>query len=303
MNPTLTPVSPAPFAPPPLDTKTDLSPEEAMDTIPWDKFQYNPKYAQQPAYILISSGSFSPVTLLHTQLLTTVRDYLMVKNDYGQVLAAFLSPVHDAYGKASLIPQEHRVEMCRLATEDFSWMGVTTLETAQCGWTETRLVFDLFQKCVDLKFARNADDLPLSGGGFDVKLVFCMGSDVFLGWKNATWWSFEDIEMYLTKYRVAVLLREEDEEDVRFLLRTHPVVSRFPDGVFILPPVFKNSISSTLIRNQLNVGASVHGLVHPKVDKYLTQHGFYIKDYTLDAVAKREKCAEKYYKPLFSTKE
>lgn len=302
MEPT-TPVTPAVFAPPPLDTKTDLTPEEALSTVPWEKFQYNPHYPTQPAYVLVSSGSFSPVTVLHTQLLATVRDHLMVKNDFGQVIAGLLCPVHDAYGKASLVPQHHRVEMCRLATEDYPWMGVTTLETAQKGWTETRLVFDLLCQTLELKFAQNLPTATSSSSSPitlpDVKLVFCMGSDVFLGWKNATWWSPEDIEMYLTKYRVAVLLREEDQNDVEQLLATHPIISQHRSGVFILPPVFKNAVSSTLIRNQLDVGATIEGLVHPNVNKYIVDNGLYIKDHTPQAVEKRGKSSVKEYKPMF----
>ena len=268
------------YAPPTERPQSDFTPEQCVAAIPFEKFNYNPQFANKDPYVLISSGSFSPITILHTQLLTMVRDYIMIEKGIGHVLGALLSPVHDGYGKPSLISQQHRLKMCQLATEDIPWMGVSTIETDQTQWLETRIVFDLLQQGVDTIFKDVTIEHHTPTGepqtlSLKPRLVFCMGSDVFLGFQHSSWWSHTDVEAYCTNYRIAVVLREEDRQAVQVLLKQHPVLSQYPDSVFIIPPTYKNTISSTLIRKQIATGGSIHGLVHPKVERYIYENALY----------------------------
>jgi len=299
------------YAPPTERPVCDLTLAQAIDTIPFEKFNFNPQFADKDPYILISSGSFSPITILHVQLLTMVRDYIMVEKQAGHVLGALLSPVHDAYGKPSLIDQNHRIKMCQLATEDIPWIGVSTVETAQSKWVETRLIFDLLRmsithvfKQVSVELSSNSQHSQSISTQLKVtpRLVFCMGSDVFLGFREQSWWSHEDVKEYCTTYRLAVLLREEDAEKVETLLTTHPVLSRHRDSIWIIPPTYQNTISSTLIRKQLAKGGSIHGLVHPKVEEYIITNNLYRPTGPSAAPLTKPDASEQNYIRLFSTK-
>jgi nicotinamide mononucleotide adenylyltransferase len=50
-----------------------------------------------------------------------------------EVIGGFISPTHDAYGKKSLAPMRHRINMTELALRDSDWINVDTWECAQEG--------------------------------------------------------------------------------------------------------------------------------------------------------------------------
>ena len=68
-----------------------------------------------PLAVLVSCGSFSPVTYLHLAIFETARNHVMFEHKQLQIVGGILSPVHNGYGKASLIEPEHRVQMVRSA--------------------------------------------------------------------------------------------------------------------------------------------------------------------------------------------
>ena len=56
-----------------------------------------------------------------------------------------MSPVHAAYGKASLVSSdftEHRVHMVKAAVESSSWINCDEWEVSQKEWTRTRIAMD-----------------------------------------------------------------------------------------------------------------------------------------------------------------
>lgn len=55
--------------------------------------------------VLIECGSFSPITNLHLMLFEMNRDYLMKETRQLDIVGGIISPVHDGYGKKSLVPQ------------------------------------------------------------------------------------------------------------------------------------------------------------------------------------------------------
>lgn len=57
--------------------------------------------------LLVSCGSFSPVTFLHLRMFTMAADYAKFTTDY-EIIGGYFSPVSDAYKKAGLASAEHR---------------------------------------------------------------------------------------------------------------------------------------------------------------------------------------------------
>lgn len=54
-----------------------------------------------------------------------------------RVVEGILSPVADAFGKATLIPAAHRLRMCELGAARFDWIRVDGAECARDYWTKT----------------------------------------------------------------------------------------------------------------------------------------------------------------------
>jgi len=77
------------------------------------------------------------------------RNYLQVETGRYEVIGGFLSPVHDAYGKSSLIPQEHRLAMCEAATGSSKWLSVQQWELKQQGWTTTAETLCKYQEALN----------------------------------------------------------------------------------------------------------------------------------------------------------
>lgn len=85
--------------------------------------------------VLISGGSFSPITFAHLRMFEMARDHLTSLK--FTVLQGILSPVSDFYKKAGLIEAKHRVEMCTLAVSDSDWIICDNWESKQQRYTTT----------------------------------------------------------------------------------------------------------------------------------------------------------------------
>jgi hypothetical protein len=77
------------------------------------------------------------------------RNYLQFEQDRYDVIGGFLSPVHDAYGKSSLIPQKLRYDMCVAAVKNSSWLSVQEWEMKQKGWTTTAETLCKYQEALN----------------------------------------------------------------------------------------------------------------------------------------------------------
>lgn len=91
--------------------------------------------------VLISCGSFSPITYLHLRLFELAMDHARISTDF-EVVGGYLSPVGDAYKKAGLASAEHRIRMCELAVSEDSWVDVGMTMTSASG-AENVLIWPL----------------------------------------------------------------------------------------------------------------------------------------------------------------
>jgi nicotinic acid mononucleotide adenylyltransferase len=56
---------------------------------------------------------------------------LIFKGGKYEVIGGFISLTHEKYGKATLAPTHHRVNMTALAVEDSDWLSLDTWECTQ----------------------------------------------------------------------------------------------------------------------------------------------------------------------------
>ncbi|XP_065809536.1 nicotinamide/nicotinic acid mononucleotide adenylyltransferase 2 isoform X2 [Labrus bergylta] len=91
--------------------------------------------------ILLSCGSFNPVTKGHIHMFEKAREYLH-KTGRFIVIGGIISPVHDSYGKPGLVPSRHRLTMCQLAVQSSDWIRVDPWECYQDTWQTTCSVLE-----------------------------------------------------------------------------------------------------------------------------------------------------------------
>ncbi|XP_019730510.1 nicotinamide/nicotinic acid mononucleotide adenylyltransferase 2 [Hippocampus comes] len=91
--------------------------------------------------ILLSCGSFNPITYGHIHMFEKARDYLH-KSGRFIVIGGIISPVHDSYGKAGLVSSRHRLTMCQLAVQSSDWIRVDPWECYQDTWQTTCSVLE-----------------------------------------------------------------------------------------------------------------------------------------------------------------
>ncbi|XP_042285311.1 nicotinamide/nicotinic acid mononucleotide adenylyltransferase 2 isoform X1 [Thunnus maccoyii] len=91
--------------------------------------------------ILLSCGSFNPITKGHIHMFEKAREYLH-KTGRFIVIGGIISPVHDSYGKPGLVPSNHRLTMCQLAVQSSDWIRVDPWECYQDTWQTTCSVLE-----------------------------------------------------------------------------------------------------------------------------------------------------------------
>ena len=144
----------------------------------------------KPAVVLISCGSFSPITYMHLRLFEMARDHMKRKG--YQVLGGFASPVSDAYAKKGLAPIQHRLAMVDLALANSSWVSVDRWEGVKSEWTRTRSVLEHFQTQVNQHYAIDNDDKQQQQSS-PVKVMLICGSDLLDSFNTPDLWSKEDM--------------------------------------------------------------------------------------------------------------
>src|SRR5689334_18304357 len=83
---------------------------------------------------LLLNGCFNPIHNNHIRLLEVAREHLNSLNIY-HIVGGYISPTHDAgiQRKLSVLPTtwQNRLEMCRLAVHDSSWIMVDGWQISQ----------------------------------------------------------------------------------------------------------------------------------------------------------------------------
>lgn len=107
------------------------------------------------------------------------RNYLQFEQGRYEVVGGFLSPVHDAYGKSSLIPMHHRYAMCVAAVQHSSWLSVQQWEMKQKGWTTTAETLCKYQEALNRAHLTQGTALhtsrqrPAMSCLFSLSLILC----------------------------------------------------------------------------------------------------------------------------------
>ncbi|CAE1265104.1 NMNAT [Acanthosepion pharaonis] len=199
--------------------------------------------------VLLSCGSFNPVTNMHLRMFELARDALQRTGNF-KVIAGIISPVSDKYDRKPLVCATHRCQMIERSLQTSDWITLDKWECEQNCWTETRNVLghhfnrlngeDNLNFSTPLKKRQKTlfDEANKNNESILLKLV--CGADMLESFAVPNLW-----------------LPEHIEEIVEWI---------------------QNDISSTKIRRALSRGESVKYLLPDTVIDYIKANGLYGTD-------------------------
>lgn len=218
----------------------------------------------KPPLVLISCGSFSPVTNMHLRLFEEARNHLA--KDFSVVLG-IMSPTNDEYKKwkSSLIHSRHRMKMVDLALEDSSWIEVRDFEVKQKQWIRTRPTLTHYKSELQKEY------------GPDVEVRYLCGADILEAMcKPNSLWKAVDVQYILKEFGIAAICRQ-DAPDLTSYIQSQDLLRPYADRIHLISPEVENNISSSLVRKLLQEGQSISYLVPSQVESYIYEQSLFVE--------------------------
>ncbi|CAM8953003.1 unnamed protein product [Rhodiola kirilowii] len=213
--------------------------------------------------VLVSPGSFNPPTHMHLRLFELARDALNVEGYV--VLGGYISPVNDAYRKKGLLPAEHRVKMCHLASKTSQFVMVDEWEANQSTFQRTLIVLSSIR-----------DRLCKTGlfCGQSLKVMLVCGSDLLKSFTIPSVWIPEQIKTICRDFGIVCIRREG--EDVMNIILNDEILFANKDNIKVVDELIPNQISSTRVRYCISRGLSVKYVVADDVIEYIKEQELYL---------------------------
>lgn len=246
-----------------------------------------PPAMTSPARVmLISCGSYNPITNMHLRMFELGRDFLNGSGRY-LVVGGIISPVNDAYGKKELAAAAHRCAMVQLAIRNTPWIRLDTWESDQDRWIETvkllrhhysvindkqganRILTPAKTKHVDQQNANITDSLSQSVEGH-LELKLLCGADLLQSFAVPGLWREEDILEIVSRFGIVVVSRSGSSPE-KFIYESD-ILSKHRNNICLVTEWIPNEICSTRIRRALRRSQSVKYLLQDSVINYIHQH-------------------------------
>ncbi|KAK3701755.1 Nicotinamide/nicotinic acid mononucleotide adenylyltransferase 1 [Vermiconidia calcicola] len=218
--------------------------------------------------VLIACGSFSPITFLHLRMFEMAADYARFNTQF-EVVGAYLSCVGDAYKKTGLVKSEHRVNMCSLAVQQSSWIGVDPWEALHSEYLETAKVLDHFEE--EINGVLGGVETP--AGKKKCRIALLAGADLIQTMSTPGVWAQADIDYILRNFGAFIV--ERTGTDIDEALST---LQPWKDNIWVIQQLVQNDISSTKIRLFRRRDMSIRYLVPEPVVQYIEENVLYDED-------------------------
>jgi nicotinamide mononucleotide adenylyltransferase len=216
--------------------------------------------------ILVSCGSFNPITNLHLRMFENAKDYLERECGY-KVIAGYVSPVHDRYAKESLkVSGQHRYVMCSLATRTSSWIATDAWEILQDSYSRTRAVLNHFKEEIDSHYQQKKQISP--------RILLLCGADLLESFVRQGVWRPEDVSYILETFGTACVERDTGAS-VPNLIFHHDILYKNRKNIHSVPAYVTNNVSSTRIRTLMGRGYSVKYYLDDLVIDYIKEYGIF----------------------------
>ncbi|NP_001091188.1 nicotinamide nucleotide adenylyltransferase 1 L homeolog [Xenopus laevis] len=246
--------------------------------------------------VLLATGSFNPITVMHLRLFELARDYLHDTGKY-KVIKGIISPVCDGYKKKGLIEASHRLAMANLATKTSDWLEVDSWECSQKQWTETVLVLrhhqqkltnanivdtwekDAHKKGHKRKRENSHQDKPnsyLQENKAVPQVKLLCGADMLESLGKPNLWKNEDVIEILSSFGIICITRLGSNAS-NFIYESD-ILWKYKHMIHLVEEWITNDISSTKIRRALRRGMSIRYLVPDSVVEYIQNHELYSEE-------------------------
>eukprot|EP00762_Andalucia_godoyi_P000788 ANDGO_03687.mRNA.1 Nicotinamide/nicotinic acid mononucleotide adenylyltransferase len=237
--------------------------------------------------VIVSCGSFNPVTFLHLRLFEVARDALRLSSEYD-VLGGYFSPVNDRYTKKDLVPSVHRVAMCRLAAAASDWIMTDPWESLQSEYQRTRVVLEHIERRVNGSVALSAGPPTSNSSAVDarqldgshqedcpkrIRVLLLCGSDLLESFMTPGVWNPSDVLSILRDFGVVCIQREG--VDPFRIIHESDLLSMLSKYILVFREWILNDVSATEVRRHIRRGLSIRYLTPDPVVSYLVQHGLY----------------------------
>lgn len=200
---------------------------------------------------------------MHLRMMEMAKNWIEEHLPSKEVIGGYISPVSSFYQKKELVQAAHRIEMCRLAVEDSSWLMVDDWECLQPTWTKTFQVLQHFQQ-------------ELASTYHSFEIAFVMGSDLFKSIVEPELWSPLEVRELLANAFFLVIERECDLVELRALIFSNDMLHANKEKICIVHQVIPTSMSSSLIRLLCKRRLSIRYLVHEAVNEYIQNNGLFL---------------------------
>ncbi|KAG8434815.1 hypothetical protein GDO86_012968 [Hymenochirus boettgeri] len=246
--------------------------------------------------VLLATGSFNPITVMHLRLFELARDYLHETGKY-RVIKGIISPVSDEYKKKGLIEASHRLAMANLAIESSDWVQVDSWECSQKEWIETVLVLRHHQqklaeaqsvwtsetvslkKVLKRKREKTYQEVPdhsFKKNKALPKVMLLCGADMLESLGTSNLWKREHVAEIVSTFGVICITR--CGSNVRNFIYESDILWKHKHNIHLVEEWVVNDISSTKIRRALRRGMSIRYLVPDSVVEYIKKHELYNED-------------------------
>ncbi|CAH2320588.1 nicotinamide nicotinic acid mononucleotide adenylyltransferase 1 [Pelobates cultripes] len=269
-----------------------ISNPEAIGLNLWPPVRAMEKRTERTEVVLLATGSFNPVTVMHLRLFELARDHLHETGKY-KVVKGIISPVGDAYKKKGLLEASHRLAMAELATKNTDWVEVDAWECSQTEWVETVRVMRHHQQKLEAecqespekvahrkghkrKRDRSCQDVPdlnCSNRKVVPQIRLLCGADVLESMSVPNLWKDEDVLEIISRFGVVCISRLGN--DIRKFIYESDILWKHKNNIHLVEEWISNDISSTKIRRALRRGQSVRYLVPDAALEYIEKHELY----------------------------
>ncbi|XP_037494699.1 nicotinamide/nicotinic acid mononucleotide adenylyltransferase isoform X2 [Jatropha curcas] len=197
---------------------------------------------------------------MHLRMFELARDAL--HSEGYHVIAAYMSPVSDAYKKPGLISCEHRLQMCNLACETSDFIMVDPWEANQSTYQRTLTVLKRIESYFINRISRET-----------LKVMLVCGSDLVQSFSIPGFWIREQVSTICKEYGVVCIRREG--QDIEKIISSDEILDENRVKIKVVDELVPNAISSTRIRECISKGLSIKYLTVDGVIEYIKERKLY----------------------------
>jgi nicotinamide mononucleotide adenylyltransferase len=208
--------------------------------------------------ILVCCGSFNPPTLGHLRMMEMAKEHIEL---FGfKVLKGFYSPTNDCYDKKKLVKGEHRIAMLGASIQGSSWLNVHEWEVKQPKWSTTASVLKQIQS-----------EYP------DNRIMLVAGSDIIKSFNVPGLWDEADVALIISQdYGLIIIERVTVKaSEMMELMLSRPIIYKSQRYIWLVGQPIINEISSSKVRQLLNMGCNVRYLISDSSYEYIMENKLY----------------------------